>query len=531
MTITPEYTQDPLPLEYGPDHDEGSAGLTEELTARAMNMNDVLQHYQFIDANAAFGYIVVADKRTFNSRGATDVHKFVDQTNTRSDVSIAEIGSAAPSPWTAWTREEHVSELRGVQGLTKFFRMKRNDGIVRGSLRALKTPLQAAHWFVKPGTNSVADKKIAEFVQDNLFCYLNVSWYNLLNDILLVAEYGYIPFEKVYLPPVLENGRFVQRLQKLGPRHPMDVEEWEYDEHGGPNGIWMFSDINTPYEPSIFIPISKLACFVLEGEAGDMNGLSVLRTAYKHWFYKDTLYKIDAIQKERHGIGIPVIKLPPGFSDDDKRLADEMGRNLRTNDRSHITLPPNWEVLFAKVEGQMVNCMTSIDHHDMAIMANVLGAWLKETKARADSLDMFMKSTRYIAFMIVDVINRWVVRELVDVNFKLGQGRKYPELVCRRIGEWEDLRTQSFTIRNLVGAGVIEPDDVLEESMREELDMPPKDPKTARKMITDPQSMQDMNNQTDQTAQDIANQKGSRQQGTPPKGSGRSNSGIDRSGG
>jgi hypothetical protein len=416
--------------------------------------------------------------------------------------------------------------------------MKRNDGIVRGSLRALKTPIFAAHWFVKPGTDSAVDKKIAEFCEDNIMCYLNVSWYNLLNDILLCSDYGYFLFEKVYQPPVLEAGRFVQRLRKLGPRHPMDVEEWEYDDNGGPNGVWMNSNLSTPTEPSYFIPIEKLVVFTLEGEAGDLSGLSVLRTAYKHWFYKDTLYKIDAIQKERHGIGIPVIKLPPGFSRTDKLLAEDMGRNLRTNDRSHIVLLPNWEIMFAKVEGQMVDCMKSVEHHDGAIMANVLGMWIKEPTAKSDSLDMFMKSTRYIAATIVDCMNRWVIRELVDKNFKLGQGRKYPELVCRRIGEWEDLRTQSFTIRNLVGAGVIEPDDVLEASMREELDMPPKDPGTARKMITDPQSMQDMNNGTDQSAQDMQNQNNgknnpgaSRQQPVPPQGSGQGNAGTDRSGG
>jgi hypothetical protein len=521
--------------------DPGSVALTEVIEARGIPIQQALDHYEFVDANAAQGYIILADRRHSNGRGGVTTFANPDTSN----ISTAELGSAAPSPWTAWTREEHVSELRGREGLTKYYRMKRNDGIVRGTLRSVKTPLLTARWFMKPGTTSAADRKIAAFVQQNLFEDLNTTWFNLLNDILLCIEYGYMPFEKVYDAPVLEGGKFVQKLRKLAPRHPMDVQKWEYDANGGPDAVWMESAISTPTEPGVRIPISKMAIFSLEAEAGDLQGISVLRSAYKHWYYKDTLYKIDAIQKERHGVGIPVIKLPMGYSKADKKAAEDLGRNLRTNERSHMVLPPGWEVLFAKVEGQMVDCMKSIEHHDMAIMANVLSSWLKEPSAKAESVDMFMKSTRYIAAMIMDIMNRFVIKELVDLNFRLGPNRKYPKLVARRIGEENDARTNSFSIRNLVGAGAIEPDDVMEEYLREELDLPPKDFATARKMITEPNPIEDEEDvdgeqeddpDQDDDREDSDRQRGARagrarQQPTPPRGAGRSNTGVDRSGG
>src|SRR6185436_14142454 len=92
--------------------------------------------------------------------------------------------------------------------------------------------------------------------------------------------------------------------------------------------------------------------------------------------------------------------------------------------------------------------------------------------------------------VITDIFNRFIIKKLVYANFTLGPDRECPQLVCRRIGEWNDLRTQSFTVRNLVGAGVIEPDDDLEDAFRDELDMPPKDAATARKMITEPGQME-----------------------------------------
>jgi len=235
-----------------------------------------------------------------------------------------------------------------------------------------------------------------------------------------------------------------------------------------------------------FIPIKKLVVFSHEPEAGDITGISVLRSAYKHWYYKDTLYKIDAIQKERHGIGIPVIKLPPGFSRDDQVLADNLGRNLRTNERAHVTLPPLWDLVFAKLEGQPVDCMKSIEHHDMRIKSNVLGSFMDATTGTQDSnVDIFLKSTRYLAEYVCDIFNKFVIKQLVDLNFTLAKGstRGYPRLRARRIGEWEDIRTLSFAIRNLVSIDAIRPDDVMEAQLRREMDLPPADPKTARTPI------------------------------------------------
>src|SRR5258706_538376 len=161
------------------------------------------------------------------------------------------------------------------------------------------------------------------------------------NPKLLMCEYGYMPLEKVY--GINSDGKIV--LKKLAPRHPLDIMQWDYDITGGPNGIIMDPTQANGFE-STFIPIEKLVTFVLEQEAGDMRGISILRSAYKHYYYKDTLYKIDAIQKERHGIGVPIIKLPLGYTATDRALADDLGRNLRTNELAHITVPINWEVAF-----------------------------------------------------------------------------------------------------------------------------------------------------------------------------------------
>lgn len=448
--------------------------------------------------------------------------------------AFTEMGYASLSPFTSWTRDERVGELRDQLGIRKYYDMKRADGTVRGALRLVKTPVMAARWFVEPASDAPIDKTIAEFVEGNLFNKLNMPFERVLEDALLMCEYGYMPLEKVYTQDI--DGKII--LKKLGPRHPLDIQEWIFDQEGGPDGVIMNPTEMNGWN-AIPIPINKLVVFTLEQEAGDIRGISLLRSAYKHYFYKDTLYKIDAIQKERHGIGVPIIKLPLGYTTTDKDLAENLGRNLRTNERAHITIPANWEVSFAKLEGQPVDCMKSIEHHNNQIMTNILAPFYNDPSAKEDSMTMFYKATRYIASTIAGTFNRYVIQQLVDFNYDRG---KYPILRARRIGENEDLRTWSFAFRNLVGTNAIIPDDVLEKFLRTELDLPPADSSTARPAIA-PQSPTSTGNDsqnntntpgnTTNPANNVGPPKvgGPRQGRRPPVGVPKGNSGTDRSGG
>jgi len=487
--------------------------------SRALTLSEAMEKYDLVSSvyDPVNGSFVVMAERDPKLKPST---------------AFAEMGYASLSPFTAWTRDERVGELRDKLGIRKYYDMKRADGTVRGGLRLVKTPVMAARWFIEPASDSALDKNIAKFVEENLFERLNMPWHRVLEDALLMCEYGYMPLEKVY--GVDSDGRII--LKKLAPRHPLDIQEWHFDVNGGPNGIVMDPTEANGWQ-SVFIPIEKLVVFTLEQEAGDIRGISLLRSAYKHYFYKDTLYKIDAIQKERHGIGVPIIKLPLGYTDDDKKLAENLGRNMRTNERAHVVIPENWTVEFAKLEGQPVDCLTSIKHHDDRIMTNILAPFYDDPNAQEKSMTMFYKATRYIASTIGDTFNRWVIKQLVDFNFSRG---KYPILRARRIGENEDLRTWSFAFRNLVGTNSIIPDDELEKFLRIELDLPPADPSTARPLITAQQtsgtptgdgSTDTPGNTTNPTTNVGPPKVGlPRQKAKPPVGVPKGNSGTDRSG-
>lgn len=495
--------------------EEAIAIIEQHQEEKTISLREAMDKYDLVNAvhDPVNGSFVILAERPMSVGDA------VPQDN------IWGLVARSPSPWTSWTRDERVSELRDKIGTRTYYDMKRADGTVRGALRTLKTPVLAARWFVQAmGKNgdepTTIDKNIARFVEHNLFECLNVPWSRVIEEALIMCEYGYSMMELVWDVDPSDANRLI--ISKLAPRHPLDVREFLFDEFGGPHGVVMEGTEANGFVPT-FIPIEKLVIFTLEQEGGDLRGTSVLRSAYKHYYYKDTLYKIDAIQKERHGIGVPIIKLPMGFTTQDKNLAEELGRNLRTNERAHITIPMNWEIMFAKLEGQPVDCIASIDHHDKKILSNVLAPFLDDSDAKTDSMDMFLKSTRYIANTIADTFNKFVLPKLVRVNFIRGN---FPLLNARRIGEWEDMRTMSFTLRNLVGAKLITPDDKIEEQLRREIDMPAMDMATLREVDT-PQMPGGNGPETPEPSPaDMP-----RQSPKPPVGSPAKNAGKDQSGG
>lgn len=448
------------------DRFRSSATLLKEPTPEYdITMEEALERYDLVDVQPT--HVVMTERMPLQlaqGRRPTAVQRDVSQ-----QPDMTELGSTGTSAY-GYYRHEYVPELRGLQGLRMYDKMKRGDARVRSSLRLLKTPVLAGRWYVEPASTSTRDINCAKFIEENLFKWMTISWPQFLSESMLMLDYGYYMFEKVFTTD--DQGRVI--WQKFAPRHPMDVINWHFDSHGGPDGAIMqnpngFDDIP--------IPIEKLIVFSYDKEAGNIEGLSVLRSAYKHWFYKDNLYKIDAIQKERHGIGIPIIKLPPGFSPTDKNLADEMGRNLRTNEKAHIVLPPNWEVMFADLRSNLVDALASAVHHDSMISANILSEFIASSTSGGDAQDLFVKGARYVADQIRDVFNKHAIPQLVDYNYsKVG----YPELRVRRVGETTDWRTISFALRNLASSGILQPDDRLEDWIRDEMDLPLRDESTLR---------------------------------------------------
>ena len=369
------------------------------------------------------------------------------------------------------------------QATTIYDEMANSDSAVDVSLRAAKMPVMGADYFVEPFDESEEAAIIAEFVSFNLLEGSNSPFLNVLEDILRMYEHGFSVLEKVYEEREWSprktgaNRRNYTMLRKLAPRPTPTIKEIKYDNNGGPVSIIQSAvqADNKPVEKTI--AIEQAVIFTHNRKGGNLEGKSLLRTAYRPWYFKSNLYNIDGIQKERHGMGFPIIELPPGYKDSDKTAAHELVRNIRTNEHGGAVVPPKWVLRFLELPGQPVDVMKSIEHHNGMIMLNTMTQFLllgleSSGGGRATSgsqQDMFNKSLRYVANQICDAINLYCVPYLVGYNFTTD---KFPKLRARNLGETKDLQQWASALSNLKAQGLINYTPELEIWIRGIIDAP-----------------------------------------------------------
>lgn len=372
------------------------------------------------------------------------------------------------------------------QELQTYKKMIRGDVSVRSSLRVGKSSILGAEFYIDAYSPDVEDQVVAEFCNDNLFYGGNIPWVKTLEGIVRFLENGFSFFEHVWelrewSPRTSTSGANKKKytmLRKLAERPARTITGFDYDENGGLNFITQQAIGADNRAKEVKIPISKGVLFTFEGD-GNAEGESILRPAHRNWYYKDKLYTIDAIQKERHGIGVPEVEVLPGATKSDKKLAEELGANLRTNERGYIVRPSTLTIGFAELKGQPVDALESALHHDNQIMKNILVQFINlgldssggGRATGATAFDAFMKAMRYIANMICDYINMFLIPYLVAYNFPTN---RFPKLCVRNIGETKDMQSWSSMIKNLMEAQGITPDMPTEQYIRKIADMPQK---------------------------------------------------------
>lgn len=397
--------------------------------------------------------------------------------------NITELGSALDTKLF-----ERVPELSsGIIASQTYKRMVRDDASVRISLRAGKAPVLGADFYIDPYDQTPENLIIWDFVDYNIFQGMTTPWKTVLDQILKMYEsaransvFELVWEKREWAPKRTQstaNRKQYTMLRKMAYRPDTTIQDFEYDDNGGPTGIIQNAIGQTGQNRQVTIPIEKAVIFVLNQEETVLEGMPMLRSAYKHWWYKNRLYNIDAIQKERHGIGVPDVQVAPGASPADWKLATELGKNLRTNEFAHIVRPPTITVGFAEVSGNLVNVLESATHHDTQIMKNIMVQFLNTVVVgagggRADSatqMDMFMKAMRYVANTICDYINMYLIPELVSYNFQTDQ---FPQIKVRNVGEVKDIQMWAAAMRNLIDVGAISVDEQTEAWIRDQMDMP-----------------------------------------------------------
>jgi phage gp29-like protein len=349
----------------------------------------------------------------------------------------------------------------------------RNDGQVRAALTAIKLPLLNADWYIESASDSATDREIAERLERNLMAEMTVSWRNFLRQALLHLDYGSMPFEKVWR---LDDGLVM--LRKLAPRLPRTIQKWLVDESGGLAGVEQYAPTATDFV-MVTIPVSKLLLFVNDLEGSNYRGISILRSAYGHWYMKDGLYRVQCIALEKRGLGVDVGTLKgEARTDDHKRDLERVLMSLHAHEKQFMVEID--EQVGYRLEGigsgRVLDPLPAIEHHDVRIVRSILAEFLAMGQGSTGSLAMhrdksafFMMALGGIANQLSDTINAHLIRPWVDYNWNVTE---YPQLRYSRL-ESRDLQTWADAVLKLSQAAVITADPDIEKEARSLLDLPP----------------------------------------------------------
>lgn len=205
---------------------------------------------------------------------------------------LGEIGVTGLKHSWGHITEEFLPALQGDKANKTYREMGDNDPIAGAVLYAFENMVRQVTWTVT-GTR-------AKFVEDNMRGMAH-SWEDFIAEALSKLQYGWSYHEIVYEE---RDGRIMWR--KLPIRGQDTLFRWEIDEHGGCQGMWQTS----PSFQTVFIPIDKALHFRTSAKRNNPQGRSVLRTAYRPWWFKKRIEEIEAIGVERDLAGIPIIEVP-----------------------------------------------------------------------------------------------------------------------------------------------------------------------------------------------------------------------------
>lgn len=376
-----------------------------------------------------------------------------------------EVGASGTQFFSGYIKSgEYNTKLKGSKAVGVYQEMRRSDSQVHASLMALKLPIMAANWAIE-----CEDERIKEFLEDNLFH--RVKWKQFLREALNMLDFGCYWFEKVY---AFRDGKI--HLDRLAPRLPSTINKWNR-EGGKLVSVEQFVWKDGAYH-YIAIPREKIALFINAQEGDDYWGISVLRSAYAHWYVKSQLYKISAIAQERWGVGIPKGLYEEGTAEEDIEATQTMLKNLKSGEQSWITASKRWDIGTLEGPRNVPDPMPLIKHHDVMIARNVLAEFLNlgttETGSRAvatEQLDLFMTSLQGVADEIKETVQQDVVDDLLRLNFPNPPEAK---LTVSNIAK-QNIETITKALQRLGEIGFIMPDDQIEEHLRKVMRLPEKE--------------------------------------------------------
>jgi hypothetical protein len=371
----------------------------------------------------------------------------IDLDNAPTKVSpLTEIGATGVKRAAGMIDEEFLPALRGRKAIKVFREMAMNDPIIGAMLFSIEKLIRQVEWTVVGDDQSPESSDAVQFVEE---CMEDMShtWDDMISEILSMLVYGFSWHEIVYkkrVGPLEKDPKKRSRYTdgRIGWRKiPIRAQEthlrWVFDESGGVKG---YVQIPPPYYATCVIPIERSLLFRTGIHKGNPEGISILRTAYRPWFFKKRLEEFEAIGVERDLAGMPVAMLPSSYmkalegTNENKvyKSFKKMVQNVRRDEHEGLVLPLEYDEkgkelfrfeLMSSSGGKSFNTNELIQRYEqrmlMVTMADFLLLGHEGTGSYAmhvDKTGIFRSALNSVTEAIADVFNRHAIPRLFELN-------------------------------------------------------------------------------------------------------------------
>lgn len=246
--------------------------------------------------------------------------------------------------------EEYVPSLARLNERVDLFDKMANDPAIKKQLRLNVLPLISnVRWKVEGGTQESRDLVSSNLLRqgDRKF-WCDSSWKQRLFEHLQCLKYGFSAHGKTWR--VVDGYRIYGRLTYLHPRSfKGTIGPWEWDDNGD-----LVAVHRTYRKPdNTVVPDERLAIgdvFIMAWELAGENweGTALLRSMYRAFIEKDLLAKIQMINYQNVGVGIPDAEMAAGDGPKDRDSLESIVQSLRggSKERQYIVRSPGQKVGF-----------------------------------------------------------------------------------------------------------------------------------------------------------------------------------------
>lgn len=414
-----------------------------------------------------------------------------------------ELGSTGLRRWGGYVDEEWMPHLRGRRGIKVFKEMRDNDPVVGALLFTVDMLIRQIDWSVEAASEGWEDMVAAQFLEECMDD-MDHTWDEFISEVLSMLTFGWSWHEIVFkrrggdVASPMFRSKYADGkigIKRLPIRAQETWSEWKFTETGEIEAM----EQNAPPDfDLITIPMTKSLLFRTTTHKNNPEGRSILRNAYRPWYFKKKIEEIEGIGVERDLAGLPVAWVPadlldPNNEDEgDKAILEsfkKLVRNVRRDEQEGLVLPLEYDMdtgnkiydfqLLSTGGSRQLDVDGVIRRYEERIAMTILGDFILLGHENVGSYALSTSKTGIFrtalnswANTIAEVINRKLVPMLFNVNgWHLSE---FPKIVPGEVDP-PDLSELGQFIQQLSGAGLqLFPDFDLENFVRKSARMPEK---------------------------------------------------------